>query len=304
MAEQEMMRETQVNAAEKPEVESEKELQLIQELVSLRKESDRSLEYESLDGYRKPPGTHFAMLKKPSVSIRYGRMTFNMAAVRMFEGTVNIVPMLHEGKRRLAVIPCKEEESESVEWARYTKKGKWSNKDVRSDEFVNSIFDIMGWDPTCRYKVQGRLANSDRGLILVFDLNVCICYEKGKESYTDPVTGKTKQRQIMHHIDNFGGHIGMPYNDYEAARKLNQFEDIGGYVGSESDGAATEQSAADARQYSDDSMPGSPQEQVVLSSAPQQMTFTGSVYSPAGNTMPDDSQNQYGEEYYRAVGNE
>ena len=125
MAEQELLTETQQRNSSN-EVQSEKELKLIQELVSLRKESDRSLEYEQLDDYRMPPRTHFAMLKKPAVSIKYGRMTFNMAAIRLFEGTVNILPMIHEGKFRLAAVPCTEEENASVEWARKNKQGKWT----------------------------------------------------------------------------------------------------------------------------------------------------------------------------------
>ena len=301
MSEQDMMSNSQMQSMETPEVQSEKELELIQELVSLRKETNRSLEYETLDGYRMPPGTHFAMLKKPAVSIKYGKMTFNMAAIRMFEGTVHILPMLHEGKHRLAVVPCKEEETDSVEWARKTKCGKWANKDIRSEEFVRSIFDLMKWDPTCRYKVLGRIVNSERGLIFVFDLDICICYEKGKESYTDPVTGKTRMRQIMRHIDNFGGHVGRPYDDYEAARKLNQFEDIGEYDGRVSAGAA----AYESNDYVPIGTVSSSAE-IVTSGVPQvqQQTLPEQIVLNVNETVASDSDRISYQDYFDAAGNE
>lgn len=114
-------------------------------LTEILKQSEKSL-----TDYRMLPRTHFAMLNKPVVSIKYGRMTFNMAAIRLFEGTVNILPMIHEGKRRLAAVPCSEEESASVEWSRKDKYDKWKNKEIRSEEFVGSIFELMGWNPKSR----------------------------------------------------------------------------------------------------------------------------------------------------------
>lgn len=298
MAEQEMMMENQVRKTDLPEVQSEKELQLIQELVSIRKETNRTLEYETLGEYRMPPGTHFAMLKKPAVSIKYGRMTFNMAAIRMFEGTANILPMIHEGKHRLAVVPCKEEESDSVEWARINKHGKWVNKDIRSEEFVKSIFDLMGWDPACRYKVQGRIANSERGLIFVFDLDVCIKYEKGKETVTDPVTGKMKQRQKMQYIDNFDGHIGRKFEDYEATRAMSQFENIEEYAGAEpAEGQLNVRAEA-----ADHQRPADQTARTAVIPAPEQQTlFSSGIYRPGRETAPDDDQDEY-QGYYDAAG--
>jgi len=295
MAEQELLTENQQKNSS-TEVQSEKELKLIQELVSLRKESDRSLEYEQLDDYRMPPRTHFAMLKKPAVSIKYGRMTFNMAAIRLFEGTVNILPMIHEGKYRLAAVPCTEEESASVEWARMNKQGKWTNKEIRSEEFIGSIFKMMGWDPKCRYKVLGEVRNSDRGLILVFDMTECICYEKGKEAYTNPATGEVKQRQIKRYLDESSDHIGKPYNDYEAERKLNQFENTGGY----SDGSESGEDNAPENAADNTTVNYSQVSETVPASAETEREVTVGPGSRNEETMV---QNYY-PDYYRAAGGE
>lgn len=69
----------------KGQVYSPTDQELIRLLAKSRKEQKAELEYEDLEGYELPPRTQFSMLKKPAVSIKYGRMTFNMASIRMFE---------------------------------------------------------------------------------------------------------------------------------------------------------------------------------------------------------------------------
>ena len=210
------------------EVQSEKEYALIQELIKVRQETNRELEYEHFDGYEMPPRTQFSMLKKPAVSIKYGKLTFNMAAIHLFEGIKNVLPMVNRQKKRLAIVPCTEEESASVEWAR--QKGDiWVNKTVTSLDFVETIFQIMEWNRECRYKVLGRLVNSDRGLILVFDLEEFIMFGPKKEEYVDPATGETKKRQVKYYPDFYKNRIGRYYNDYIVMHQMSLFEDTESY---------------------------------------------------------------------------
>ena len=150
---------------------AQREQALIQELIKTKQEQKQELEFESFEGYELPPRTQFSMLKKPAVSIKYGKMTFNMACIRLFEGIQYILPLVNIAKKRLAVAMCVEEESASVEWARFKKNEVWVNKDITSVDFIEKIYQAMGWRRECRYKVLGRVANSDRGLILVFDLD-------------------------------------------------------------------------------------------------------------------------------------
>ncbi|RKI39335.1 hypothetical protein D7V86_17425 [bacterium D16-51] len=59
--------------------------ELIRRLVKSRMAQKQQLEYEDLDGYVLPPRTQFSMLKKPAVTIKYGRMTFNMACIHLWQ---------------------------------------------------------------------------------------------------------------------------------------------------------------------------------------------------------------------------
>ena len=208
---------------------AQREQALIQELIKTKQEQKQELEFESFEGYELPPRTQFSMLKKPAVSIKYGKMTFNMACIRLFEGIQYILPLVNIAKKRLAVAMCVEEESASVEWARFKKNEVWVNKDITSVDFIEKIYQAMGWRRECRYKVLGRVANSDRGLILVFDLDEAIMFTPMKEEYADPKTGEKKKRQVKYYPDLYKTRIGKSYEDYEQARQINLFEDIMSY---------------------------------------------------------------------------
>ena len=160
---------TQMSVPTREQGYSAKETKLIQELVKARLEQKAELPHESLDGYELPPRTQFSMLKKPALTMKHGRMKFNMACIHLFEGVQYILPIINRQKKRIAVVTCQEEESDSVEWARL-KQGAWVNKDITSIEVLEKIFTFMGWDRLCRYKAMGRVATSDSGLILVFEL--------------------------------------------------------------------------------------------------------------------------------------
>lgn len=192
---------------------------------------DYKLEYEKFDGYELPPRTQFSMLNKPAVSIKYGVMKFNMACIRLFEGIKYVLPILHPNKKRLALIMCPEEDSASVEWARQ-KDENWVNKDITSLEFVENIFKLMNWNRECRYKVLGRVANSDQGLCMLFDLEEAIMFTPKPQEYTDPLTGEMKKKQMKFFPDAYKNRIGKSYNDYIADHQMNMFEDFIGYQSS------------------------------------------------------------------------
>ena len=236
------------------EVMSAKELDLIQELIRTRLETERKLEYENLDGYEIPPRTQFSMLKKPAISIKYGQLTCNMAAIRLFSGVQYVLPMINSQTQRLAIVPCAEEESSSVEWAyRRIKDDVWQNKSMTSVDFTESVFRVMGWNRECRYKVLGHLAESERGLILVFDLSEAIMFEPNKEEYIDPTTGEIKKRQITYYPDYYKGRIGRSYNDYNRTRQLSLFESLDAFSSNQEPTPAASPVGAQAAGVSEES---------------------------------------------------
>lgn len=206
--------------------------ELIRRLVKSRMAQKQQLEYEDLDGYVLPPRTQFSMLKKPAVTIKYGRMTFNMACIRLFESVQYILPLVHPEKKRLTIVTCAEEESASVQWARIrSTDGEWVNRDITSDDFIHNVYKMMGWKLGCRYKVLGRVANSREGLVLVFELEEAVMFDSKPVEIVNEETGEVKKKQVKYYPDAYKDVIGKSYNDYVEARQMNLFEYLEDYVG-------------------------------------------------------------------------
>lgn len=206
--------------------------ELIRQLVKSRMAQKQQLDYEDLDGYVLPPRTQFSMLKKPAVTIKYGRMTFNMACIRLFETVQYILPLIHPEKKKLTIVTCAEEESASVQWARIrSTDGEWVNRDITSEDFIYNLYKMMGWKLGCRYKVLGRVANSREGLVLVFELDEAVMFDSKPMEIVDEETGEIKKKQVKYYPDTYKDTIGKSYNDYVEARQMNMFEYLEEYVG-------------------------------------------------------------------------
>ena len=206
-----------------------KEQELIHQLVQERLGKKGSIEFESLDEYVVPPKMFFSMIKKPAVSIKARSLEFNMSAIRLFEGVRYILPMLSERKKRMVVAICAEEELSSVEWARL-KKDKWVNRSITCPEYAQNIYKMMGWKSDCRYKVYGRLANSERGLILIFEFATAVMFDPLPEEYFDKRTGEMKKRINKFYPDEIRMKLGRSYSDYEASQRGSSFESLSGYT--------------------------------------------------------------------------
>ena len=152
-----------------------------------------------------------------------------MSAIRLFEGVQHVLPMLSENKKRMVVAICAEEEISSIEWARL-KKDKWVNRSISCPEYVQSIYKMMNWNKECRYKIYGRLANSERGLVLVFDLASAVMFDPLPEEYFDKHTGKMKKRIVKYYPDEIRMKLGRSYSDYEALQQRSSFESLSGYM--------------------------------------------------------------------------
>lgn len=206
--------------------------ELIRQLVKSRMAQKSTLEYEDLDGYVLPPRTQFSMLKKPAVTIKYGRMTFNMACIRLFEDVEFILPLVHPEKKKLTIVMCAEEESASVAWARRRQSDNvWVNRDITSEDFILNIFKMMDWKLDCRYKVLGRIANSKQGLVIVFELDEAIMFASKPVEIVNEETGEIKKKQVKYYPDAYKDCIGKSYNDYVESRQMNMFEYLEEYMG-------------------------------------------------------------------------
>ena len=89
----------------------------------------------------------------------------------------------------------------------------------------------MNWHRECRYKTLGRIADSPRGLVLLFDLEEGFMYSNESVEYTDPNTGKIKKRKIIYYPDAYKDRIGQSYSDYIASQKSSLYDQLSEMTG-------------------------------------------------------------------------
>lgn len=207
--------------------------ELIRQLAKSRMSQGQELEFEDLSGYELPPRTQFSMISKPSVSIKYGKMTFNMASVRLFDDALFILTPVNRDKKRLMVVPCKEEESASLQWARIKADGTKTNRTITSEEFVLKLYKMMGWKLSCRYQVLGRIALAKPGPmpVLIFDLEEAIMFDTKPVEFVNEETGEIKKKQVKYYPEEYKDCIGKSYNDYVEGKQMNIFEFLEEYTG-------------------------------------------------------------------------
>ena len=207
-----------------------REKDLIREIVDLRLKNGKVLKYEPIKDYLVPYKTKYSLVNMPVMTIKKREITFNMACIKMFSTVEYVLPMINENTCRIAIVPLAEEENASIRWAR-NKDGKMINRTLTLEDLLSDIYNLMGWDSNRKYKITGEITDSDRGLILVFDLNDVREYTGEIKEIIDEKTGKTKKREIYNCLNKYSGKIGRPYTEYEQERRLNHEIEIGTLAG-------------------------------------------------------------------------
>ena len=98
--------------------------------------------------------------------------------------------------------------------------------EITSLEFVENIFGLMNWNRECRYKVLGRVANSDQGLCMLFDLEEAIMFTPKPQEYTDPITGELRTSKIFKETYGTTVNIYLISKRITRAKQLLRFTDM------------------------------------------------------------------------------
>ena len=116
--------------------------------------------------------------------------------------------------------------------------GVYGDEDSGAAEFYMAVEAAAAPMANLVNKVLGRVANSDQGLVMLFDLEEAIMFTPQPQEFTDPMTGEVKKKQVKFFPDIYKGRIGRSYNDYVATHQMSMFENIVSYQGDEQAQAA------------------------------------------------------------------
>ena len=123
----------------------------------------------SYEGYQVVRRELFAHLREPAVVIRRDSVTFNSACIAGLEDAVYIQILVNQESRRMVVRKCEENDKDALRWC-VAKPDKRKSRKMTNKIFSAMMYEMMGWNLDCRYKILGHKITFEDETIYVFDL--------------------------------------------------------------------------------------------------------------------------------------
>ena len=123
----------------------------------------------SYEGYQVVRRELFAHLREPAVVIRRDSVTFNTACIAGLEDAVYIQILVNQDSKRMVVRKCEENDKDALRWC-VAKPDKRKSRKMTNKIFSAMMYEMMGWNLDCRYKILGHKITFEDEIIYVFDL--------------------------------------------------------------------------------------------------------------------------------------
>lgn len=185
----------------------------------------------SYDGYQVVRKELFAHLRDPAIVIRKDSITFNTACISGLEDVVYVHVMFNSDLKRIVVRGCDENDKDALRWC-IAKPDKRKSRKMSCKPFSELVYNEMGWDSDCRYKILGYRINFEGETLYVFDLLVPEIFHEGqkrKKGECAPQSEETKPVNTRKgfYPDDIAGTFGVPVEEH---LKESEVKQIDGYV--------------------------------------------------------------------------
>ena len=175
----------------------------------------------SYDGYQVVRRELFAHLREPAVVIRRDSVTFNTACIAGLEDAVYIQILVNQDNKRMVVRKCEENDKDALRWC-FEKPDKRKSRKMSNKLFSAMMYDMMGWNTDCRYKILGHKITHEDETMYIFDLlETEIFMDTKRKKKANPDSLEKKEELVTAETDQ------TPEQNQEeivakVARKLNR----------------------------------------------------------------------------------
>lgn len=175
----------------------------------------------SYDGYQVVRRELFAHLREPAVVIRRDSVTFNTACIAGLEDAVYIQILVNQDNKRMVVRKCEENDKDALRWC-IEKPDKRKSRKMSNKLFSAMMYDMMGWNTDCRYKILGHKITHEDEAMYIFDLlETEIFMDTKRKKKANPDSLEKKEELVTAETDQ------TPEQNQEeiaakVARKLNR----------------------------------------------------------------------------------
>jgi DNA invertase Pin-like site-specific DNA recombinase len=122
-----------------------------------------------LSGYEIVRAQFFSTRFDPAVTISDGRIVFNTACLKKFEGVEYVELLLNSVEKCIAVRPCDKENPNAIRWGTL-RNGKWAVLPKSCKGFADPLYYLMDWKADCKYRLRGQYHGIGDEQMMIFDL--------------------------------------------------------------------------------------------------------------------------------------
>lgn len=171
----------------------------------------------SYEGYQVVRGEFFAHTYEPSFTFNGNKVSVNTACIKKLPGTDFVQILVNPDERKLAVRPCSEDEKDSFRWCSATSKR--SPRQITCRIFFAKVIALMGWNPSYRYKLLGKLIKSGNEILFVFDLSTPEIYVRSAKD-----DGTLKTSRTPSYPAEWQNQFGVPVEEHQSNLQINMFD--------------------------------------------------------------------------------
>ena len=185
-----------------------------------RQTSDKDIMQEDFNytGYQVVRGEFFSHLFEPSITFNNEKVSVNSACINKMPDAWYVQILVNPTEKKLAIKPCSEEMKDSFCWVSKQTNGKRKPKTITCRVFFAKVTDLMGWDPSFRYKILGKAVRTPTEHLLVFDLNSAETYLKKKDA-------QGENTRTPYYPKHWMNQFGTPVSEHQNSVLVEIFDD-------------------------------------------------------------------------------
>ena len=139
--------------------------------------------------------------------------------------------MFNSDLKRIVVRGCDENDKDALRWC-IAKPDKRKSRKMSCKPFSELVYNEMGWDSDCRYKILGYRINFEGETLYVFDLLVPEIFHEGQKRKKGESASQSEETKPVNtrkgfYPDDIAGTFGVPVEEH---LKESEVKQIDGYV--------------------------------------------------------------------------
>ena len=172
------------------------------------------------DGYQVVRGEFFAHIHEPSIIFNNSKVSFNTACVNKLPDVDYVQILVNSEELKLAVRSCGENAKDSFLWCGINKKnGRKKPRQITCRVFFAKLVQLANWNHDCRYKIMGKLIESNGEYLFIFDLTAKECYQP---THIDGEKSKLSRTPLF--PAEWQNQFGLTFEEHRKSLQVNIFD--------------------------------------------------------------------------------